>query len=347
MFRKGLVPLDGTDMAEGILPYVGQLARGLGMPLVLISVIDPESVETPERLRIPVESTALGRIRVSGYGAATPSETNIETSRATVAGVHPHEVGGTYVSQIFERVEEDVKKHLEKKADELRATGLTVESKVVFGAAAEQIVKAAEDEDADFIAMSTHGRGAIGRGVLGSVTDKVAHIAHVPVLAITPEKAEQYWQATEPLSKIMVPLDGSLLAETALSYAENLAVAMNLGIVLVRVLKIGGAYTGYADGYTYFQYPDLDNKIEEEAIEYLRSTAFRLLARGLDAEWKVLRGSPSASIVELARETPQDLIVITTHGRSGVTRWFLGSVAEGLVRSSGDPVLIIPTTEDN
>lgn len=345
MFKKALVPLDFTDVSEGILPYVGQLARGLEMPLVLLSVIDPESVEMPDSIRNRPRSTYLREVPEGGYGAASMTVTSMKSAKPVSTGTHPHETGGTYASQIFETAEEDVKAHLETKAKELRETGLTVDVKVTFGRAAEEIVKSAEAEGADLIAMSTRGRGTLSRGVLGSVTDKVAHIAHMPVLTITPERAKEYWQEGEPMSRIMVPLDGSELAETALPYVERLARLMKLAVVLVRVVKIGGIYSAYTDGYPYTRYVDLENEIEEEATDYLKIKARHLRAKGLMVEWKVLRGGPTASIVDLARETPQDLIAMSTHGRSGVTRWFLGSVTEGLVRSSGDPVLVIPPVE--
>jgi nucleotide-binding universal stress UspA family protein len=193
--------------------------------------------------------------------------------------------------------------------------------------------------------MSTHGRTAIGRGILGSVTDKVVHSASVPTLTITPERAEAYWQAGEAMSKIMVPLDGSQLAEESLPYVIKIARALSLKVIMVRVAKVGGIYSAYADGYPYVGSLDLEKEIEDDAIEYLKTVATRLRAAGLEVEWKLLRGNPTAAIVDLARETSQDIVALTTHGRSGFTRWILGSVAEGLIRASGDPVLVIPREE--
>ena len=68
----------------------------------------------------------------------------------------------------------------------------------------------------------------------------------------------------------------------------------------------------------------------------------RLKGQGVRARFKVLRGSAPHALLDFAQETPNDLIVMTTHGRSGVTRWLMGSVGEAMVRASGDPVLIIP-----
>jgi nucleotide-binding universal stress UspA family protein len=339
MFKKVLVPLDGTEMAEGILPYVTQIAKGLDTPLVLLSVIDPDALELPESLERPpaavhtyVEPGGLG-----GIASVTPVEPGGSTE-----GVHPHERGGTFVTQIFDAAELGMKRHLAEVARELEKKGVTVESHVVFGRPADEILRVVEGEGCDLIAMSTHGRSAMGRGVLGSVTDNVIHNANVPVLTITPERAESYWKENQTISRIIVPLDGSELAETVLPYVEALAKAMSLEVTLVRSLRFDGFYTVYTDGYAVPNSADLESEIEAEAIDYLKGVTKNLAAGGLDVNWKLLRGEAARTIVDLAHETSQDLIALTTHGRSGLTRWVLGSVAEKLVRASGDPVLVIP-----
>lgn len=88
---------------------------------------------------------------------------------------------------------------------------------------------------------------------------------------------------------------------------------------------------------------DQENRAaESEATEYLKAVAGRLESGGLDVQYRLLLGDPTPSLVEFARETPHDIIAMSSHGRTGVARWSLGSVAESLVRAIGDPVLIIP-----
>lgn len=177
---------------------------------------------------------------------------------------------------------------------------------------------------------------------MGSVTDRVIHSSRLPTLTITPERAQSYWRQGVTISRIMVPLDGSALAETALPYVEQLARELSLEVVLVRVVKIGGIYSAYIEGYPYSGAADVEAEVEREATEYLKAVAGRLRAKGLEVRWKVHRGSPAAIIVDLARETPQDIIVLASHGRSGLSRWLIGSIAESVIRASGDPVLVIP-----
>lgn len=343
MFTKILVPLDGSELAEGILPYVIYLAKGMNTPLLLLSVIDPDAVELPERMRSRGEAGDAQYIASGGLGGVEARR--IETHDSTeTAHTHPHERGGSFISQIFENVKVDAEHALHEVVDRLKADGVTATSKVVFGKPAVEIVEVARREGCDLIAMSTHGRNAIGRGILGSVTDKVLHAGHIPILTITPEKARKYAGDSE-LTKVLVPLDGSETAETVLPYIEEMATKMALEVTLIRVLKLGGALDVYSDGYSYFGVPDLEEELEAEAAEYLKGIAERLTAKGLKVGWEVLKGAPAIAIVDKARDTPHDLIALATHGRSGITRWVMGSVAEALVRSSGDPVLIIPPPE--
>ncbi len=342
MFQKLLVPLDGTELAEGILPYVSQLARGFDIPIVLLSVVDPDTVRMPERSQTAHEAVQSGENMPSPgalYGARPPVDT---PTHGDSQGVTAHEAGGPYASQIFERVETEIKRGLDAVVKRLNEAGVKAQSVVSFGKPAEEIVRVAEHEGCDLIAMSTHGRNALGRGILGSVTDKIIHSSNLPTLTMTPERAKEYGEEGAAISRILVPLDGSKAAESALPYVEQLARKLALEIVLVRVVNIVGGLAPYMDGHPYEGYVDLESDVEAEAATYLQGIAKSLNAKGLKVEWKILKGSIAQSIIDLARENPQDIIALTTRGRSGITRWIMGSVAEALVRASGDPVLVIP-----
>ena len=138
--------------------------KGVDGTVVLLSVIDPDAVDLPERLRhIPAASHAL----YFGRGGA---------------GTHPHESGELHVTQIFDRLHEEAKRRLEEVAQGLKDNGVHAESVIAFGHPAETIAVIAEEKGCDLIAMSTHGRDPLARGVLGSVTDKIIHLTHRPTL---------------------------------------------------------------------------------------------------------------------------------------------------------------------
>ena len=117
---------------------------------------------------------------------------------------------------------------------------------------------------------------------------------------------------------------------------------LSLKALLVRVVDTGGPYTGFLDD---ARFVNMLPEFKEDASTYLEDVAGGLAEQGVEAKWKVLDGSPARAIVDEPRTMPNDLIVITSHGRTGFTRWWLGSVSEALVRASGDPVLVIPSEQ--
>ena len=325
MFTHILVPLDGSGLAEGILPYVARIAAGVGARLTLLMVVDPDALEVSASLR----SDASGR-------AVSPGERER-------AGAHPHEASGPFAQQILENVERRAEANLREVAARLEEQGVSAESRVVEGSPAERIAAFAEEEGCDLIAMSTHGRNLIARGVLGSVTDKIIHSARVPVLTITPDRASEYSRdSAAPVTSLLAPLDGSELAEQVLPYVESLASAMPLSVTLVKAIVPVSSAPAYVEGLSFASDAKIQSERETEAAEYLSKVAAGLSGKGIDADARVIIGTPATAIADLARESGYDVIAMATHGRSGLSRWVLGSVAETLVRTSSAPVLVAP-----
>ena len=151
--------------------------------------------------------------------------------------------------------------------------------------------------------------------------------------------------------RIVVPLDGSKLAERALPEAERLARLIVAPIHLVRVIDLT-QLPWYGQFGMVMAYEAAEPALTEEsttASSYLQTIADRITTSGLVAETEVRRGHTARELV--ATTQPGDLIVMASHGRSGVTRWFLGSVAEDVLRHATVPILLIkaesPVTKDN
>ena len=303
-----LVPLDGSDVADGIVPYISQIAKMGNAPLVLLTVVDVDALDYPS------------------WVSTLPPTSGMEAGH-----IHKH------------RFEENARVHaydkLKKMAADLENGDITAEVRATVGRPAEEILRVAEEEGCGLIAMSTHGRNAITRGILGSVTDKVLHASDAPVLTIAPERARKYQEDEASLETVIVPLDGSEFAERALPYAEKLASQLSLGILLARVVRFERPH--YADSGV--ELPDLTEQLVDEAVVYLERVSQEVGSRGLKVETKVLRGAPAPVLLDLAHQTPQSFIAMTTHARSGLSRWMMGSVAEALVRGSGEMVLLVRT----
>ncbi len=222
-------------------------------------------------------------------------------------------------------------------AQSLTALGLEVETLVRAAGddVAAGIVTASDDLDAELVMMASHGRTGVRRMVMGSVADAVVRTASRPVLVVRAGSAPQ---EARGLGRVLLPLDGSSRSEAALALAVRVAQATGATLELAQVVPWSWALVASApEAYL----PEgLDEQLEQGARDYLQQAAAKLPA-GLRAEVKVLRGDPATTLIDHAAATHAGLVVMSTHGRGGVTRWALGSVADKLLRAGGLPLLLV------
>ncbi len=142
---------------------------------------------------------------------------------------------------------------------------------------------------------------------------------------------------------LVVPLDGSKLAECVLSHVETLAKGCQVeNIIFLRVVEpfsriVAGDYQVFSRE----QIERINSEMISEAEGYLRELVQSVRYDGVKTRWEVIPGRPTETIAEYATKTNADLIIIATHGRSGVSRWVWGSVADRILRSSCVPVLMV------
>ncbi|MGH7844387.1 MAG: universal stress protein [Candidatus Binatia bacterium] len=217
--------------------------------------------------------------------------------------------------------------------------GASVKCTVEKGRAEEVIIAKAADERGTLVAMASHGRSGIDRWRLGSISEKVVRGATNPVLVVRANQPSSAAGKAAPDS-MLVPLDGSERAESVLPHVVALAKAFNLKVTLVRSYSLKQMVYKF-DEYT----PDLDelkHELNWEAVSYLDEKASQLKGEGLVEVFPFVReGDAAEIIIDLATEAPNSWIAMTTHGRSGIKRWVLGSVTEKVVRHSGNPILVI------
>jgi nucleotide-binding universal stress UspA family protein len=234
--------------------------------------------------------------------------------------------------------EPDCQTYLERIAEPLRRQGREVEIIVTFGDPAREIV--ASSATADLIVMGSHGRGAVGRLVLGSVANHVARQAPVPTLIV---RGGRRPATTIPLTRIVVPLDGSALAEQALPMAIALADTMGLPVHLVRVVDVdpvrGTVEAGVVAANAYVKAHAADISL---ADTYLAEQAQILRNKDVATTRELRTGAPASELLDAIHEG--NLVVLATRERGGIQRWFLGSVAEELVRRAAGPVLLVRAT---
>jgi nucleotide-binding universal stress UspA family protein len=226
--------------------------------------------------------------------------------------------------------------YLATAARQFERDGIEAHTRVAVGPPTERIIQAAGS--ADLVAMSTHGRSGIGRWVFGSVADAVLRGAPAPVLLIRADQTDVV--ATGRPRRILVPLDGSELAERALPSAVDLARRAGAAIVLIRSVTWPQEFVSSFANLDPIGGAGLVEHRQGHARAYLAEVGERLTRQGL-AVAASLRSEPAAeAILACAAEERADLIVMGTHGRGGLGRWAFGSVADRVLRSAAVPVLL-------
>jgi nucleotide-binding universal stress UspA family protein len=308
-----LVPLDGSAIAEQVLPYVRQLASILAARVHLLRVISEAEVAR----MLAHDGNLLHEL-----GGQSPIE----------------EVD---IQRMGDLLRQRAEIYLAAHAAALREAGMDVAIMVRDGSPAEQIIAVAEHDKDTVIAMATHGYSGLRRWTLGSVADKVLHAATAPVFLV--RAIAQPPTGARPWKRILVPLDGSALAEQALPLAITLARRTQAELML---LQVAVPLVDYVPGLSPFSrpiptsiaFPDL---LREQAQQQLATTIKRFATRDVAMTPVVLFGYPAETIVDAAIERQADLIVMATHGYSGLRRWTLGSVADKVLHASPVPLLLV------
>ena len=304
-----------------------------------------ESEATPPGILVPLDGSPLAE-QALPYAQALLAPGAELTLLEVVEKPEPvHGMSGRLLVPV-----EDVQRMLERQAhDDLEKAEATLRGaqprarlEVARGNPAEEILRVAAEQEVDSIAMTTHGRGALGRWLFGSVADRVARSSPVPVLLVRPREGEP---RPVTIRRLVVPLDGSALAEEALPTARVLAKRLGVPIHLITVIdmmRLIPTELGPVVAFDATVYEETLVQLDAGAMALLNDVSERLERQGLPTSSEVAHGSPFMTIVEAVHDG--DLIVMTSHGRSGVRRWLLGSVAEKLVREAPTPVVLVPVS---
>jgi nucleotide-binding universal stress UspA family protein len=304
MIRSVLTPLDGSPFSEHALPLAAALARRAGVTLHLARVHQP----------LPPPYTTL-------FSSEDP------------------------VDEFLQKQERD---YLNTTARRLTVGApLKVATELLQGDVATALQKRAAA--ADLVVMATHGRGPLGRFWLGSVADELTRVSTAPLLLVRPEQSLPAIGREPAFRHVIVPLDGNPLAEAALRPAADVAGLFGATCTLLQVVKPallrqympeGGTVEAMA-GTVLDALAREQDRLEREAAAYLDGVSRRLPVQGITVRTKVVVDEqPAAALLREAQEGGYDLVALATHGRHGLPRMLLGSVADKLVRGTALPVLL-------
>jgi nucleotide-binding universal stress UspA family protein len=305
MYKRMLVPLDGSKLAEIALTYAKEVAGRLDVEVILLHVANPSLTDSMPMYRSYVEHAAE---IVRGRAVELRQEAGVSSK-----------IGAPLVR-----------------------------SEVLTGYPADEILRYAFENDVDIILMATHGWSGVKRWILGSVTDKVLRASTIPIWVVRSGVPEESIRGLGPGSRILVPLDGSELAEMVLPHVESLAQqpgTVQVDVVLISVVEPLALPASVALPEASLNWGRLSEdhliKAKKNAEEYLVKTRDKLAEAGVSVRYELLEGRPADEIIEYAGKSQIDLIVMASHGRSGLSRWAYGSVAEKLLQSGASPILLV------
>jgi nucleotide-binding universal stress UspA family protein len=290
MYLSLLVPLDRSSFAEQALPLALSIARRANARLDLVEVHALYALKEPASCWVSYEPDRDAECKQQ-------EQLYLDGTAKWISSVSPVSVAAIVLS------------------------GSAALPETVVGS----ILERARDGNTDLIVMATHGRDPLSRFGLGSVGDELIRRAPVPVLLVRPTEEIPRLIPEPALENVLVPLDGSVLAEQALEPALDLARLMAASCTLLRVVEPSDAI--------------LEGLAEEEARAYLEKTIARygqqeILVKGIT----VVAPSVPEAILRLA--PANGVIALATHGRGGFKRFILGSVADKVLRGSSIPVLV-------
>ncbi|MCJ7514428.1 MAG: universal stress protein [Dehalococcoidia bacterium] len=279
-----LIPLDGSKEAEGVLPYVRDLAPKFNSRVYILGV---------------------------GIGRKT------------------------------RRVNRLLEDYISRIVNELHAHNIKAEPVLLYGTAAEKILDFTAEKEIDLIIMATHGRSGMTRWWMGSVAEKVISEATAPVLLVRSKRRRTAGTADklESIHKILAPLDGSDIGEVALPYVEAIATNSRATVNLVQVISPPGTVEANLLGGP--DWRKFINAMRDAGESYLKSISERLGGKDITVTYEVLTGDPADKIVEYAAAKGVSLIAMSTHGRTGLARWVLGSVADKVLHGARIPILLV------
>lgn len=301
MYAKILVPLDGSKLAEASLDYASELAARSGADLILLSVCGPDDCHCGPE--------------------------------------------GCYIQPMHRLYVEHTAEELGRRMQDSGAGETKVESVTLAGDVPEEILRYAEENEVSLIVMSTHGHSGVKRWVMGGVADKIVRNSDIPVRLFRSYAPEEIVKGEMPEKKILVPLDGSETAEQILPYVMDHARICNSEVVLVRVCESPFITADYPGASMQLSWKEHVVRVttywQQQCSRYLEDVEGRFVDQGINIKSEALMGDVPHELSTYIESNHFNLVAMTTHGRSGVKRWVLGSVAEKILDGTSVPILLV------
>ena len=306
MYRKMLVLLDGSELAEVVFPFAKELAARLNLDVTMLQVYGD-----------------IGRNFVPVHQA--------------------------YIERAAEKIKSQIEDVQERLGIQLEEKQLEVRGELADGHYAEEILRYAENSNIDLILMASHGRSGIRRWRMGSVADKVLRASKVTVLFIRAGAEDATPYDEWPTRTIVAPMDGSETAESVLPHVIALAKQRAIEPVTVNLIRVcdppvapsyySPELSGVPLNWGEFMEQEM-TRCKQVASDYLGNIAKQLDDQGIKAESTILVGKAADEIIDYVSKNPFSIVVMATHGRTGLSRLVFGSVTESVLQAVSNPILL-------
>lgn len=290
-----------------------------------------------ERILVPLDGSENAEI-VFPYTAELASRFTSEVILVTVSESAAPDSGHLYRTYLRQATR---KLRLQLNAWGGRET-VAVQSAVLSGKPANEILRSAKEKNVGLILLASHGSSAEGPWLLGNIAAKVLRAADRPVMLVRKRVRETALERKELLHRILVPLDGSKTGEAALHYAATLAKKTAAEIVLAEVFEPVSTVGAIGVSYNVHEH----ESVRRALMSYLNSVAEPFKDDGLNVSSVVLFGNAASQIMKYAEENGFDLIAISSHGRSGIGRWVFGNVTDKILHTGNVTVLVARATRE-
>ncbi|MDA0232829.1 MAG: universal stress protein [Chloroflexi bacterium] len=321
MAEKILVPLDRSEYAEQVVPFVGEFAKAGGFQVTLLSIIDPEDLDI-------TETAGEGELAARDTGTSDGG-TGMNMAHRGTGGItgmawmapigSPSDLSADEAGALDEanRSTTEYLLSVEKKLEKM---GVQTETRLGFGNADIEIAEEAIKSGATMIAMSARSNMFWERGMLGSTTNRVIAASPMPVIVFKPMEGLAKAVSVNP-DTIVIAVDGSAESEACVDPAVKLAGKIGAKVALVHVLSRDRG------------------RRREHAESYLKQLKERI---GGEVETSVAAGHVDDEVILYADQFDHPMIAVAEHGGISVRRWLRGSATDKIIRNAGYPVLVIP-----
>lgn len=293
-----------------------------------------------KKILLPLDGSELAE-RAIEPAMTIAKQTNAELIMLTAFEIRPVITStpsmGVYYTENAEKQEETlVREYLAEVMEKYEGAGVFLRGNAIRHNAPEAILNTAVKENVDLIVMSSHGRSGIGRWIMGSVTERVLQHASCPVLVI---------HDSAPIKNVLITLDGSVMAESAIEPGLKMSELFD-----ADVTYFGVESPILVDNVYFNELNSIEHGLGDVAREdfyhrtevYLNEAAAKTkLSYNIDVDVAVENGRVAPKILEYVEDNPIDLLVMATHGRSGLERWVYGSITEKVLRKAPCNILIV------